>query len=502
MKRSLPLLIFILACLCSFAQIKSQINNGHLLLKPIKATTYTFPERIYGFEIDSTRKQAHILMRKMSEDSTSYADEGSTLILNLQTDQVVWKSPNTFNYKDDQNWMYEDKLISVRNKQTSCIDLRSGKTDWKRTRGATVFLKKANLVLEYDTRSDYVEAYHPQDGRTIWAQEIPKKNTWSYYNIINDTSLLVSSNGIQLINIRNGKYWIYQAKSNGQDYSTELETSIISMSMGISFGLIGVAFTLPLTMNKVHDLSALPLILKDRIIYADTKLITCHSMDGNIIWSTDLISELSSHSRILQRNDTLFLINMGYGIKQDKPVAYGSPYIAAYNINTGQYLYIKKFKEKNLLIRQLSMGPNYLHLVFNRQLVSLNLNNRLSTTRSNLYNTARLTSQDTSYYLKSDKLFECVNNNKDHIYLWQDDKLVELNELLVKINEWPAKQLYAQYLKTEKFIFVGNNTETFVLNHASQAIAQVLASRNALLIGHKLFDAQQKSLVVSDLSEL
>jgi len=58
------------------------------------------------------------------------------------------------------------------------------------------------------------------------------------------------------------------------------------------------------------------------------------------------------------------------------------------------------------------------------------------------------------------------------------------------------------YLKTKDYKFLARNNETTVIDNQNKKVADLNVSRNALLIGLKLFDIQEKSFMEIDLNEL
>jgi len=74
----------------------------------------------------------------------------------------------------------------------------------------------------------------------------------------------------------------------------------------------------------------------------------------------------------------------------------------------------------------------------------------------------------------------------------------ELN--ISKTIEYDDLSIY--YLRTKNFKFIAKDKKTLVINNTGQRIAEIDATSNAFLIGNTLYDTQDKSFVIIDLSEM
>ena len=157
-----------------------------------------------------------------------------------------------------------------------------------------------------------------------------------YINIDNET-LLVPVSGLHYINIKDGSGWDFDAMTQNTDYSI--------------FGKKRGNAVTSADLEVITNLSSDVLIDNNRIYYAYSDKLSCFDMNGTVLWTAELPSDMTSNSSLLINDDKLLMINKGLAYKASgEAVQYGSPFIAAFDITTGNQIYFIPSENKSDMI--------------------------------------------------------------------------------------------------------------------------------------------------------
>jgi len=91
--------------------------------------------------------------------------------------------------------------------------------------------------------------------------------------------------------------------------------------------------------------------------------------------------------------------------------------------------------------------------------------------------------------------------SKNYLYT-NKGKILALDKDLNICGQFDTEQLYVNYLNTKDYQFIAKGNSTTILDKKCRIIANVNVSKNAFLIGNKLYDIQETNLLEIDLSEL
>ncbi len=108
------------------------------------------------------------------------------------------------------------------------------------------------------------------------------------------------------------------------------------------------------------------------------------------------------------------------------------------------------------------------------------------------------------YYVQTDSLFQSIElTDPDKMYVITDSmNLLTLNDQFEVLNTVRSSELYSLFLKMDNYKFLNRNNTTIIINKENKKIAELKTSANATLIGQKLYDIQDKSLLEFDLADL
>jgi hypothetical protein len=107
-------------------------------------------------------------------------------------------------------------------------------------------------------------------------------------------------------------------------------------------------------------------------------------------------------------------------------------------------------------------------------------------------------------YIKSDSGFINLNlsdSTKVQVFT-RKDKLLILNDLLKPDKIMSLNDLYFCYLETEGYKFMENGGITVVIDKNNKQVAELNISKNAILKGRTLYEAQGNSVVAIDIDQV
>jgi hypothetical protein len=241
--------------------------------------------------------------------------------------------------------------------------------------------------------------------------------------------------------------------------------------------------------------------------FASREKISKISRNGQIKWSSPLPEDLTSASTIFTMDSIIYMINKGFAFMGYRQMNFGKPFIAAFNLNSGRQLFLKTLSEQKDQINSYKIYRDTVYLVFKDRVSKYSLKDGSFITKKSF---DIETLGELKYfiggqvYLKTDSIFNNLTDidSTSHYLFTSTGKTLVINNKLDLLNQIEYNQLYMFYLKTKDYKFLARNNETTVIDNQNKKVADLNVSRNALLIGLKLFDIQEKSFMEIDLTEL
>ncbi len=292
--------------------------------KPIQAVTYSMPYPVS--EIESDTSQNLILVLRNSRGS-----KGRILSLNPGKQTVNWEKKITdFGIK-----FTKDLMLYQMAESTKVLNKHTGAFMYGTTLKMKIVDKNANTAL-----TDADEYMNIATKQILWQEKLNLKRQWSDRKWLNDTTLLIASEGLYMLGVRDGSHWHYKMETG------KVNTELI-VAAGLSFALFG-AVTLPFVMASDFSTDLSSNIVVDttsgRIFYSSYAWTVALDLDGREIWARPMNRGETSRSYIWKDGECLMHINLGYS-DYTGSVIEGEPFIAAYNTATGAAFY--KFRPNN-----------------------------------------------------------------------------------------------------------------------------------------------------------
>ncbi|MEI6089015.1 MAG: hypothetical protein WCR42_01045 [bacterium] len=539
---------------------KNRIIGKNLLTKSdILADELIFQDHIYDFYIDTTKRNITVQTRRIHKGQ--HPNKIAKLYqYDLSLQNCKWNK--SLDSKYYELFQQDSLILRVHDNDVSYLNSENGTKMWSST--IDIFhVVNANLIgFKYSKWYDNKQIINGIDlnnGKSIWDREISLINGNQGALRLNDSVAMLIADGFHTYNLKNGTGWdrfvnmtygcneilklndftklivadgLYSVNSNtgaGWGYKAitgvkktikyDIPSAVSGVGSGInSRNFLYSPYTSDLVVSKVEnpsyysiicDIVSNVIIDNHNIYWASKQNIVKLDTSGKVLWEYNLPEDEISKSKIFINDRVLCLINLGYAFSATRHhnIIYGQPFIAGFDKNTGNKLYYQSLKDNKYPVSVYKLINNTLILISNYKISKYSINNG-ELLNEELINTDNLGLLDSfisknSYILK-DSVLICLNdsNSNNHCILTNKQIVIQINDRLEVIHQLDNQVCYFNYLEQNNYKFVGNSTDSYILDKNDKVVAKIKASNKAILISTKLYDKQNKSMVVIDLKEI
>ncbi|HEY5687800.1 MAG TPA: PQQ-binding-like beta-propeller repeat protein [Yeosuana sp.] len=514
--RTIILGIFILFSMYSFSQkldfkvLSNEIVLGKSLLdsSEIKGIEYIFPERIEETYLDTITGFLTVQLRKLSKNGKWLNNFGNILLYDLNKKKLKWNKKIAYQTSNLQQ--FSNTMIYTTYNNSYCLDIDNGNELWKVKNDIYFVDPKHNIGIGYRIKSlsgnkDELEGINLKNGEVIWKKELNREYTWNNVFYTNDSTLIVAAAGLHCINIKNGSGWDYHTITGKKDYTETIAKNVAGIALGVLTG-VGVVST---GHNLVRDIVSN--VLVDSLnLYLSSKdqLVKINKDTGEVIWNHPFQSDLQSKSSIFMNDSLVFMINKGYAYMGNRQLNFGTPFIAAFNKDTGEQKYLSLINVKDDPILGFHILDKEIYLVFKNRLA------KYSQETGDLVKEMSFSEQEYGAlkYFVGNQVFG-TNENGDLRNLIQSDttkvfvftnnnKIVAVDNQLNITKTIDFEDLNIYYLKTKGYKFFAKDKLTLIIDNEGKKVAEIEVTSKAFLIGETLYDRQENSFFAINLTEI
>jgi outer membrane protein assembly factor BamB len=317
--------------------------------------------------------------------------------------------------------------------------------------------------------------------------------------------MIVVAAGLHAINIKTGKGWDYNTITGIKDYTGTAAANAV----GIAAGLLTGTFVISTGHNLVRDLVSNTIIDSSNIYFASIdQLVKIDKQSGEVVWNTPFSDDLASKSSIFMNDSVIFMIDKGMAFMGNRQLDFGMSFFAAFDRQSGKQIFFSLINAKDDPILSYKIQNSEIFLAFKTRI------SKYSMKTGDLI-IEKYFPEDNFGELKyfvGNQVF-ITNQNGDLISLPQSDptkvfvftsqgKTLSMDSELniSKTIEYDDLSIY--YLRTADFKLIANDKKTLIVNNKGQRISEIDATSNAFMIGNILYDTQNKSFIVIDLSKM
>lgn len=504
-------LLFICFINISFAQVSSfsitqkTIGKTSISNKDIRAKEYTFISKVESFHIDSINNYALIQLRNSTKDGKTLKNDGSFLLFDLNKDSIIWEKP--IDYSNESLFFYDSSIVHTTEKKINILDKRSGEILYTLDNALYYISPDKNIALAYKTSlpssSNLVEAIDIKTGTKLWERKIGRENGWDNTQKLNDSIIVIYSDAIYTINLKDGKGIDFTSKTVEKKYTKVILMGALSITLGILTGYYVVDLNGP---DRIYYLQSDILLDSAYFYYASKDNLYKLDKQGSLIFKKKFKKKKISRSTLVKKDSVLYMINNGYALKDGQMVDYGIPFLAAFNTNTGDEIFSNVFNGKKKTKERVLD-----YKIEGREIIILF---KQSIGRYSLDNGDLLIARN----FKNKEYGELISFIKDDIYVKEEGnykKIIDIYPrnyniytsygLCLSLNKnFTTKELmeyediYFHCFKTKDKDIITNDTILSIINKIGQPIMEIPYFNDAIIVKEKLFFRKENTLSAID----
>ncbi len=487
MKKFSISIILSLFALTATAQYTNERVVGRNLLSgaQIMAKEHLFFERIHDYYVDATTNCITLQMR--GTDGKWLNWKGNIVVYDLVNNEEKWR--RKINYQGQSVTQSDNHIIFSRGR-SYYLDAETGEEKWKTKNPIFYINSSTNIAFAHNHKRNLLQGIDLANGKVLWDRKIKQDYGWNDIMFLNDSTALIAAAGLHTVNLKDGTGWDYNAVTGQKDYSRVAGANLA----GVAAGLLTGKFVITLGHDMIRDLVSNTLISDERIYFADSERLSCFDYDGNNKWSIVFGKDVVSHSEIFLKGDVIYMVNLGYAFMRDRQLDYGIPFIAAYNKDTGERVFVTGIGEMKSPIKSWTTTEDSILLLFEDNIANYSLTDG-SVVLMRLFDEnefGQLIDFVTAFdYVKKDSGYEPM---QDYIYAMNSDRVIVLNDSFEVIDEFEFDQIYRCYLEIDTYRFLTNGTNTVVMDDNNNEIALFEAGYNTFLLGDKLYVVKRDTI--------
>jgi len=486
------------------------LGTGYISLDNIPAVEYTFNDRIHHVYTDSMSGLMTIQFRGTRKSGKSMKNNGRIAVFNPEPGEIVWEKP--VSYERDEYLQLGGYLMRYSGRNSILIDLHTG----KRLRDvSTVFYhydRSHNVGMGYRlrpgiNRQNMLEGIDFNDGALLWRRPVNREYSWNDVISINDTTLIVVAGGLHTIDPRNGSGWSYDTRTGKKDFSMNIAANVI----GIAAGLMTGHYTIATGYDVITDVVSNVLTDDEGILMASANDLVKLDLQGNTLWQQPLKGREAGMSFIWYHNDLVCMVNSGSAYMGPYRIATGSPFLAAYDAETGDEVFKTYIEsERRNFIRGFDVDGDTILMVFRDRIA------RYSVTDGELLHereTGELGNGDLMNFIGSQVFRQEIEgvyysmaafDRDNHYVITNTGTILTFNYDFELVDDISRDDLFVLYMAGPGYYLIRNTTESrsVLLDSNLQVLADLNTAADVFQNGSRLYFIEGHNLVELNLSDV
>ena len=374
MKRFFLLLsLFLLTYLSSKAIDVNSVPVGLTIDSTVvMAESQSFGRRIEGTVITPNLDYLLLKFRETTKSGKWLKFKGEIGAFCLKESRLLWTRP--FNYGTSSVVCTKaGVLIHQNNNKVTMLDPKTGEERWKRKFYPILSDDTANIVLAYSSAtSSKLSGYDLTTGQQLWTVKLPHDKNWGWNHVISEDSVrwLIVADNLNRLNIHTGELYTYEAKTGVVDVKNAILQGL-AMAVGAAAGgmIGGGAYVYPYPMgtigkNVINQLHSNVLIDDSLYFFSDRQHVVCLNDSMHTLWSYELPSKTAASARLICNDSTLYMFNLGYGVKEGMYKKMGRPFIAAFDKRTGACRLMNMLSMRKDIVEDAALTPDGVFMLF------------------------------------------------------------------------------------------------------------------------------------------
>ncbi len=483
---------------------RKSIGRNLITKADIQADLSYFEDRIDNFYVDTTTNSLTVQIRGVSSNKRWLDNKGHIVLFNLNNDSAKWSM--NINYQTSTIYQKNNMIIQTKGNTSSCLFYRTGGNKWSINNQLifTDFKRKIGFgFIQNGKNRDIIGGVDLNNGKPLWERVIDSDYGWNDITPLNDSVRIVVAEGLHSINLKTGGGWDFKALTGKKDYAG----TIAMNAAGVAVGMFTGAFIYTTGYDLYHGIVSNTWIDSTSIYWAAKQKIVKLNHEGQIQWEYDFPIDKASKSDIFLIDSLVYMVNFGYAYYNNKFTDFGHPFVAAFNQNSGQKVFLSELNDNKSTINDYYIKNQDLLTISNTRI------SKYSLTDGSLEQEKIIDTDSLGYlkrfvtkhlYIKQDSTFKTLEEiDSLNLYLLtKKDKIIAINDKFEVVKQLDDFIPYITYLVKDGYKFIGSLNESYILDKNGKVVANISVSRNAVFIGSKLYDCKENAMVIVDLKDI
>lgn len=509
----------LLACLSlvatvGHAQTETVVVGKKIDGSDLKAQCYTFPQRVETFSMNDDGDYLCISFRETNKSGKYLKNKGEIGFYDLKNRQLLWKQP--INYANTRVTCLSEGVLTTQIGNTiALLNKDNGEKRWETDLFPVYTDDSLGLVLGYaSATSSKLRAVSLTHGNELWQQKVPHQYGWNEVLELEGNRRLLVADALHKLDFVSGELLTYKGKPGAHDTKGALLQGLAAAAIGVAGAAAsggGYYYSyVPVAGNSITGLTS-NILAQDSLYYwADREQLSCLDSAFNVVWHTEFADVKASRSQLFIQDGKLFMLNYGYGLRDGtSPKKYGRPFIACYNLQTGEEIFFNRLSVKKDMIEDALRTDDALYMLFDDGLAYQELTDSV----------VNIVPWDTKQYGKLEGMvsatlyvanrdttaFKPLSFDGEHCLVYSDQTIIyEVDNSLNIRNTYEPECIYIPRIRLKDYLCVGQGDDFWFIHEMGMPVAHLQTEfKKGRVIGNKLLLLTEKNqFLFIDLDEV
>lgn len=469
----------------------------------IIAKVFELPERIKDVHLDSITGYLMFQLRGTNKKGTYWNNSGTMVQYDVLQQKALWS--RSINYMNSYLFQKQSLLLLNKSNKSECLDPLTGKVLWEKKAQIVMIDSACDIGVGMRENVEFANStciygIDLKTGNERWKRYVTLEFGKKPMVAIDDSTVILISSGLHLMNIKNGAGWSY-----GHSWSTPAEatqpahlrdlkrfpsqTFYVSTNSGQNWGLHSDLLWDSLGYYFVHKATVVRL-----------------TKEGNIQWSMQLHELDASETELWLDSANLYVINNGIRYYSFYPVAGGKPFIAKFRRKDGEMMYNIRLEKVKGPLLDYRFRDSLFYAMFSDRIQAYDMKNGYFLNEQLFKNKEKNTLRhfvSKSYWLKNDSICKTLRQSDSlSFYVYTaNNKLFKIDPNLASYTSF-TDSLYGTNLRHPDFNVIVRSGTSYLVDSDGKEYGSLQLSSNALFYKNLVIDIQGNQFYVVDLEAL
>ena len=327
-----------------------------------------FGRPVYSMQTSPQQDYLLMMFRDVSKDGKKWKKSGEIGLLRLSDRKLQWTQP--FNYSTTSFLLTRRGVITITTKgKVTMLSKETGYALWQHEFSPVQVDDSSGVIVGYGSAtSNRLYAYSIDTGEELWSQKVPREKNWGWDDVVRTDSLhwLVACDNLTRLNVATGEMEEYKAKTGVLDVKGVLLQALVASAGAFAGAAVGGGYyyTPVYGNNIINGLHSNIWQADNSLFFADRQKVARLDSLLRPQWETELPPKTATRSLLVSDDSLLYMFSFGMGYSGLAPKKMGRPFIAAFDMKTGEQQFINMLSMKKDIVSDALITPKCTYMMF------------------------------------------------------------------------------------------------------------------------------------------